>query len=274
MLISRVTIITKPRSSEAEKVSKDIEEYLASRGIKVQYEGVLTDGQPVIDKQQTDLVVVVGGDGTIMRALRRVNGVPLLGVKVGALGFLCEAAPEEVKPTLERILYGNYYLEFKTRLSLRYKETRFYDVMNEAVITSSRPSRILSILLSKDGTPIYRGKADGIIVSTTTGSTAYALSAGGSIIDPALDLMEVVLICPLSTGVRPFILPISSTLEIRLLPDGSQGILVLDGDEVSPVDHNSPVKIEKSEKPACFIRVKPPDFYKRVREKTKIPLEV
>ncbi|MGC8936745.1 MAG: NAD(+)/NADH kinase [Candidatus Methanomethylicaceae archaeon] len=274
MSISRVTIITKPNSPEAEKVSKDIGEYLTSRGIKVQYEAILKDSQPIIDKRQADLVVVVGGDGTIMRALRRVNGVPMLGVKVGALGFLSEATPEEAKPTLEKILSGNYYLDFKTRLSIRYRETRFFDVMNEAVVTSLRPSRILSILLSKDGTPIYKGRADGIIVSTTTGSTAYALSAGGSIIDPVLDLMEVVFICPLSTGVRPFILPISSTLEIRILPDGSQGILVLDGDEASPVDHNSPVTIEKSEKPACFIRVKPPVFYKRVREKTKIPLEV
>ncbi|MEM4658279.1 MAG: NAD(+)/NADH kinase [Candidatus Methanosuratincola sp.] len=273
-MISKVLIISKPNSHEAESVSKEIGAYLISKGLTVHYIDILSGEKPTIDKKVGDLVVVVGGDGTIMRALRMVDGVPLLGIKVGALGFLCESTPEEAKPVLDKILSNNYYLEFKTRLSLRYKEKRFYDVMNEAVIASSRPSRILSILLSKDNTPIYRGKADGIIVSTTTGSTAYALSAGGVIIDPALDLMEVVLICPLSTGVRPFIVPISSTLEIRLLPDGSQGILVLDGDEASSIEHDTPVLIEKSDKPACFIHVKPPDFYRRVREKTKIPLEV
>ncbi|MCX8182291.1 MAG: NAD(+)/NADH kinase [Candidatus Methanomethyliaceae archaeon] len=273
-MISRVIITSKPNSPEAESVSSDIGAYLTSKGLTVRYFDLLSGGQLTVDKREADLVVVIGGDGTIMRTLRRVDGVPLLGIKVGALGFLCESTPEEAKPILDKILSGNYYLEFKTRLCPRYKEARFYDVMNEAVIASSRPSRILSILLSKDGTPIYRGKADGIIVSTTTGSTAYALSAGGVIIDPALDLMEVVLICPLSTGVRPFIVPISSTLEIRLLRDGSQGILVLDGDEVSPIEQEAPVIIEKSDKPACLIRVKPPDFYRRVREKTKIPLEV
>ncbi|MEM4158038.1 MAG: NAD(+)/NADH kinase [Candidatus Methanomethylicaceae archaeon] len=273
-MISKVAIISKPNSPEADSVSKDIGGYLSSKGLTVHYLDILSLEKQTIDKKRADLVVVVGGDGTIVRVLRIVDGVPLLGIKVGALGFLCESTPEEAKPVMDKIISGNYYLEFKTRLTPRYKDKRFYEVMNEALVASLRPSRVLSILLSKDGMPIYRGKADGIIVSTTTGSTAYALSAGGVIIDPALDLMEVVLICPLSTGVRPFIIPVSSTLEIRLLPDGSRGILVLDGDEASSIEYESPVIIEKSDKPACFIRVKPPDFYRRVREKIRIPLEV
>jgi NAD+ kinase len=272
LLISRATIIRKPNSPEAEAISKDLGNFLLSRKINVEYEDVLRDS--LIDKARADLIIVVGGDGTIMRALRRTSSVPLLGVKVGALGFLCESTPEDAKQVLEKILSGNYYLDFRTRLSIHYKGKRFYDVTNEAVVASSKPARILSILLSKDKTTIYRGKADGIIVSTTTGSTAYALSAGGAVIDPALEVMEVVLICPLSTGVRPLILPISSNLEISLLPEGSQGILVLDGDEVSSVDYGSPVVISRSENPAVFIRVNPPDFYRRVREKTRIPLEV
>ncbi|MBC7113979.1 MAG: NAD(+)/NADH kinase, partial [Candidatus Methanomethyliales bacterium] len=252
-MISRTTIIPKPNSPEAEAISKDLGNFLLSRKINVDYEDVFRDS--IIDKGRADLVIVVGGDGTIMRALRRVNSVPLLGIKVGALGFLCESTPEDAKQVLEKILCGNYYLDYRTRLSIQYKGRRFYDVTNEAVIASSKPTRILSILLSKDNTTLYKGKADGIIVSTTTGSTAYALSAGGAIIDPALEIMEVVPICPLSTGVRPLILPVYYTLEISLLPEGSQGILVLDGDEVSPVDYNSPVIIGRSENPAVFIRV-------------------
>ena len=272
-MISKVIIISKPNSEEAESVSRNIGAYLRSKGLTVHQIDILSHGQPTIDKRMGDLVVVVGGDGTIMRALRKVEGVPLLGIKVGALGFLCESTPEEATLVLDKILSGDCYLEFRTRLGIRYKGSSFYEVLNEAVVSSLRPSRILSILLSKDGVAIYRGKADGIIISTTTGSTAYALSAGGAIIDPALDLMEVVPICPLSTGVRPLIIPISSTLEVRLLRDGSKGILVLDGEEASPVDYETPVVIERSEKPACFIRVKPPDFYRRVREKIRIPLE-
>ncbi len=271
-MISRLIVVRKPGSPEAESVSKDLGEFLLSRNVKVQYE---ESGEgPPIDKSRADLVVAIGGDGTLMRTLRRIEGIPILGVKVGALGFLCETTPEDAKPVLDKILSGNYYLDYRTRLSVRYKGRCFYEVMNEVVIASSRPSRILSILLSKDNAPVYRGKADGIIISTTTGSTAYALSAGGAIIDPALEVMEVVLMCPLSTGIRPLILPISSTLEIRLLTDGSQGILVLDGDEASSVDYETPVTIERSDKSALFIRVNPPDFYRRVRDKTRIPLEV
>jgi len=271
-LISRIIIVSKPNSPEAESVSKEMGAYLSSKGLIVGYDD--PGRKETIDKSRADLVLVVGGDGTIMRTLRRVDGVPIMGIKVGALGFLCESTPEEAKTILDKITSGDFYLESKTRLHIRYKDYRLYDVMNEAVVTSSRPSRILSFLVSKDGMPIFKGKADGIIVSTTTGSTAYALSAGGVIIDPALDVMEVVLICPLSTGVRPFILPISSKLEIRLLPDGSQGILVLDGDEVSAIEYDTPILIERSERPATFVHVKPLDFFRRVREKARIPLEV
>ncbi|MGQ9759382.1 MAG: NAD(+)/NADH kinase [Candidatus Methanomethylicaceae archaeon] len=273
-MISSIIIIPKPSSWEAERVSKDLGEFLLSRGVKVRYEEALPASGSRIGKEHADLILVVGGDGTIMRVLRRADGVPLLGVKVGALGFLCETTPEEAKPVLDKILSGNYYLEYRTRLSVRYREKSFYDVTNEAVIVSSKPATVLSILISKDNVLIYRGKADGVIVSTTTGSTAYALSAGGAIIDPSLDAIEVVLISPLSTGGRPFVLPISSTLEVRLLKNGSQGILVLDGDEASSIEYGYPVTIERSEKPAVFIRVKPPDFYRRVAEKTKTELEI
>lgn len=274
LLISRVVIVHKPGSAEAERVSKDLGNFLLSRNVKVQYGGLVPANEHRISKEQADLILVVGGDGTIMRVLQRVEGVPLLGVKFGALGFLCETVPEEAESILEKILSGNYYLEYRTRLSVQFKDKGFPDVLNEVVIASSKPSRIISMIISKDGTPIYKGKADGVIVSTTTGSTAYALSAGGAIIDPMLDAMEVVPICPLSTAVRPFVLPISSTVEVRLMKNGSQGTLILDGAEASQVEYECPVLIERSRSPAVFIRVKPPDFYRRVMEKTKGALEV
>jgi NAD+ kinase len=113
-----------------------------------------------------------------------------------------------------------------------------------------------------------------VIISTTTGSTAYALSAGGPIIDPHLIVMEVVFICPLSAGLHPIIFPSSSTIEVRILPEAASGIVVLDGQTTAPVDYDVPVLVERSEKSAVFIKVKPPEFYKRIREKIKLGLEV
>jgi len=276
--ISRVVLVAKLNSPEASKVSLDIGKFLKSKGVEVLYTGELAHpaGKKVtpIEKMAVDLVLVVGGDGTVMRTAQNVAETPILGVKVGALGFLCETTPEMARDALEKVLSGRYYLEHKTKLKVKYKDVVLPDVLNEVLVTTSKPSKILSLLVLKDGALLHRGKADGVIISTTTGSTAYALSAGGPIIDQQLDVMEVVFICPLSAGLRPIIFPPSSTIEVRISPEAASGIVVLDGQTTAPVDYDVPVLVERSAKSAVFVRVNPPEFYKRIREKIKLGLEV
>lgn len=273
MRISRVGIVTKPKSEEASTIAKKIVAFLEGKGLETfpfpgRKEGA---GRKVA---RADLLVVVGGDGTVMRAAQLSSGIPILGVKVGALGFLCETVPEYATESLEKILAGEYFLEHKTKFKVGYKDKELPDVLNEVLVCTSKPSKIMSLLVAKDGEPIHKGKADGVIVSTATGSTAYALSAGGPIIDSKLDIMEVVFICPLAAGLRPLILPSSSRVEIRALGDAARGILVLDGQLALELDYDVPISIKRSDRSAVFVRVNRPDFYRRIREKTKTGFEV
>jgi len=276
--ISRVGVIAKINSPEAADVAARAGRLLRSRGVEVVYAGdvarLVGEAETPLEEMAADLAVIVGGDGTIMRTEQKLTGVPLFGIKVGALGFLCEATTDQAEAALERILAGSFYLEHRSKLKVSYRGARLPDVLNEVLVTTAKPSKILSLSVTKDGEPLHRGKSDGAIISTTTGATAYALSAGGPIVDPRLDIIELVFICPLSVGLRPMLLPVSSRLEVKVLPDRSPAILVLDGQTFTPVDFDEPVAVEKSERSAVFARVNPPDFYRSVSEKIKPGLEV
>jgi len=273
--ISRVGIVVKPKSDEASAVAHDISAFLIDKGLEtILFTGPADGARRGKAEEKTDLLVVVGGDGTVIRTAQRSANVPILGVKVGALGFLCETMPDRATASLEKILAGESFLEHMTKFKVSYGGKKLPDVLNEALVCTSKPSKILSIMVMKDGEPLHKGKADGVMVSTTTGSTAYALSAGGPIIDTRLDIMEVVFICPLAAGLRPLVLPSSSRVEITVLPDAASGMLVLDGQLAIDLDFGTPVTVERSEKSAVFIRVNRPDFYRRIREKTKTGFEV
>ncbi len=266
----RTIIIHKRKSLEAERLSRDIGNYLESNNISVEY--VDLDKIDKIDKNITDLVIVIGGDGTLIRTMHKVEEVPILGIKFGAIGFLCETTPENAKNTIDKILAGNYYLDKRTLLNVEYLDKN-YIVVNEILITASKASKIISFSIFKNEKLVYSGKADGLIVSTVTGSTAYAFSAGGCIIDPELDLIELVMICPLSIVTRPFIFPSSCKLKILLQKNDYDGLLIIDGDEVCKINYDEPIKIEKSNRFALLIRTEPFDFYKRIREKIFLSME-
>ncbi len=277
MRVSRVGIVAKPNSEEAVRVASDTERFLTSRGIEVVHITAMPNTVNSVSSYEeamsADLIVVVGGDGTIMWVAQRVGTTPILGIKVGARGFLCETTPEEATNTLTRILEGKTYLEYKSRLSIVSKGHRLPDALNEALVTSARPSKIIRFSVSANGSHIHRGMADGVIVSTTTGATAYALSAGGPIIDPDLEVIELVFVCPLHHGVRPVILPPSAKVEITLLPGSSSGLLVLDGQTSVAVEEGEQVFVERSRSPAVFLRVAPADFYEKVRKSLNMGFE-
>jgi NAD+ kinase len=274
--VSRVGIVAKPRSERASESARSITAFLKERGIETFAfpTGGSGKGVGVIDEKRADLLVVVGGDGTVMRAAEHSADIPILGVKIGALGFLCETTPDRANASLEKILAGEYFLEHKSKLRVAYGKRSLPDALNEALVCTSKPSKVMSLMVMKDGEPLHRGRADGVIVSTTTGSTAYALSAGGPIIDSQLDIIEIVFMCPLAAGLKPLVLPSSSRVEITVMPEDAPGILVIDGQLTIDLEFGEPVAVERSERSAVFIRVGRPDFYRRVREKLKTGLEV
>ena len=273
MKISRIGIVTKNNSPVASRVSQEISKFLQSSGLDVlhtgEVEGMGGATIPSIENMNADLLVVVGGDGTMMRTAQLAGETPIRGVKVGALGFLCETTPDNANDALEKVIAGKFYLEHRTKLKVSYLDSALPDVLNEAVVATSKPSKILSLVVLKDGEPIHKGRADGVIISTTTGSTAYALSAGGPIIDPKMDLIEVIFICPLSAGLRPLIFPCSSRIEVRIMPDAALGMVILDGRTIQELTYDVPVVIERSEHSTVFVRISPSSFYKRIREKIK-----
>lgn len=278
MRISRVGIAVKPESDQASEAARDIAAFLHGKGVEtfpfaVPPKGA-GNGRRGAVGTSADLLVVVGGDGTVMRAAEHSADVPILGVKIGALGFLCETTPDRANASLEKILAGECFLEHKSKLKVSYGKHVLPDALNEALVCASKPSKVMSLMVMKDGEPLHKGRADGVIVSTTTGSTAYALSAGGPIIDSQLDIIEIVFMCPLASGLKPLVLPSSSKVEITVMPEDSPGILVVDGQLALDLDFGKPVAVERSGRGAVFVRVSRPDFYRRVREKLKTGLEV
>ncbi|MDI9644936.1 MAG: NAD(+)/NADH kinase [Candidatus Verstraetearchaeota archaeon] len=278
MKISRVGIVAKSNSEEAARVAVEIGSFLSKRGVEV----VSSPEVPPAKGWRTsppegmsaDLVIVVGGDGTIMRTAQRVGETPILGVKVGALGFLCETTPDRALETLECVLEGRTFLEFKTRLSVTCGGTCLPDALNEVLITSSRPSKIMRLSVSANGKPIHRGMADGVIVSTTTGSTAYALSAGGPLVDPGLDVLELVFICPLNRGLRPILFPTSTRIEVEVLSDASSGLVVVDGQTSMDIRERSLIAMERSERPAVFLHTSLPSFYEKASRMLNLGLGI
>jgi NAD+ kinase len=217
---------------------------------------------------EADFVVAVGGDGTILRTAMglRTPETPLLGVNMGRRGFLCEVLKDEIDPAIEKAVSGRYDLENCLKLKSRCTQMSedFPDALNEVLISSSLPSKMLLCRLSIDGEQLTEIQADGIIVSTPTGSTAYNLSAGGSIIAPGVDAMMLTAVNPYSYF-RSIALPFGSKVSVELLKPRGDALAIVDGKVYTGLKPLSTVEVEASKHITRFIRFKP--FYGRLRSR-------
>lgn len=182
-----------------------------------------------------DMVVVFGGDGTFLSIARQMiwKSIPILGINLGQLGFLTEVKVEETFETLELILKGKYSIQERTMLEAcvkrKGKELFCLPVLNDVVVTKSAIARVIDFQISIGGVSVARLKADGLIASTPTGSTAYSLAAGGPIIHPKVGGIVITAICPHSLNIRPLVIPESSVVEVELLQKDGDIMLTLDG---------------------------------------------
>lgn len=225
--------------------------------------------------QCCSLVIVVGGDGTLLHAARAMAEfqVPLVGVNLGRLGFLADILPKEIETGIERILAGDYMEEPRCMLQVRVESEKsgLRDsclALNDVVVHRRDSARVIELETYIEGVFVNAQRSDAIIVATPTGSTAYALSGGGPLIHPALDVLAVVPICPHTLSNRPLVIAGDSHIEIRIGErDRDQVIVTYDGLTAPHLEAPARVFIDKTPRPARLLHLTGHDHYKILRAK-------
>ncbi|MBE6634251.1 MAG: NAD(+)/NADH kinase [Ruminococcaceae bacterium] len=224
---------------------------------------------------EADIIIVMGGDGSILEAARRASqrGTPILGINMGRLGYMAELEMSELS-MLSRLFTGDYHVEKRSMLRVELYSGNelksFSYALNEAVISNGSVARIIDLEMRENGHPVATYRADGLIIATPTGSTAYSMSAGGSIVDPSVPCVCVTPICPHSFGARPLIFSDRSVLEVRNVCVREKMLyLTVDGKINFEFYRNQTVRITKSDVETGLIRFKQNTFYKKLCQKMK-----
>lgn len=224
-----------------------------------------------------DMILVFGGDGTFLSIARQMiwKSVPLLGVNLGQLGFLTEVRTDEVYAILEKVLKGQYKVQERAMLEAcvqrKGKELFCLPVLNDVVISKSAIARVIDFEISVNKVPITRLKADGLILSTPTGSTAYSLAAGGPILHPAVEAMILTAICPHSLSMRPIVIPDSEEVDVELLKKDGDIILTLDGQYGYELHQGDVIRINRYKRHKLQIVQSPDrDYFELLRTKLSL----
>ena len=277
----RVGIVAKADSREAVTSAAELADWLERRNIvPALEETVAAEREPAHQGElyqlgsDYDLVVVLGGDGTLLAAGRAVRpGVPILGVNLGRLGFLTEIGRAELYPSLVEILAGRFEVEERSLLEITLVRARggtaAYRVFNDAVIAKSALSRIIELTLKADGGLVTTYRSDGLIISTPTGSTAYSLSAGGPIVNPLLPIVLLTPICPHTFSLRPIVVPDTCLIEVTLETEGAEVYLTLDGQEGTMLACRDAVRLTRAASGVRLVRLSGRSFYDNLRGKLR-----
>jgi len=264
-MIRVVGLVAKYQEPKAAEMVRWLAPWLKQRRKKVLVEDVVVRGAGVsCTKKQlaakADLIISLGGDGTLLNIAPLVErpDVPILGVNLGGLGFITEVAVDELESVLAKTLEGDYEVEKRMTLEVRVNtkngKLRKFRVLNDAVIAKGARSRIIDLETYVGDDYLCTYRADGLIISTPTGSTAYSLAAGGPILEPALGAIILSPICPHTLTNRPIVVPNKSTIQVTLrsfgdtvilIPDGQPGVRLNNGDQVEARDFGLPVSLIK-----------------------------
>ena len=215
----------------------------------------------------SDMAIILGGDGTLLRAQSQMRkDTPIFGINMGTVGFLTEIEVEDTFEAFKTILKGDYHIEKRSKLNVSH-EKHNYSALNEVVIKTNRPSKMLHFEVQVDGEIIEEFTADGLIISTPSGSTAYSMSAGGPILDPKVGGFIIIPICPFKLGVRPFVVSDESEITVKLLKKGKKAVFVMDGQINEEAEYQEEIKFKKANKKVKFIRMNKKYFYTKVKDK-------
>jgi NAD+ kinase len=219
-----------------------------------------------------DMVIAFGGDGTILRVARSLEkyDVPIFGVNIGHLGFLASVEMEDFEESLKKLKIGKYSLEqrmmIKCTLSGRHKEN-YYVALNDIVISKGTLSRVVNYDIYIDDNFYAQYRADGLIIATPTGSTAYSLSAGGPIVYPTLDIISLTPICPISFGIKTIVLDSKSKISIKVKPNQESVYLTTDGQMVLELNNDEEVLVEVISKKCKLVKFDDYNYFKILRKK-------
>jgi NAD+ kinase len=275
-------IITKHNKPEALSLAREIAGWLAARGIRVLVEKEVAEqiGSPDhIERDDipahADLLIVLGGDGTLLSVARlsRVESIPVLGINLGGLGFLTEISAEETFPVLDKILAGDFETEQRQMLKAAiYRQGESIGesmVLNDIVINKGVLARIIDLETYIDGAYLTTFKADGLILATPTGSTAYSLAAGGPIVYPSLNSIIVNPICPHTITNRPLVVPDTATVKVILKTTNQNVHITLDGQVGMPLQGGDVVEAKKAPGHIQLIRSPYKTYFELLRTKLR-----
>lgn len=281
-MLKSVGLIINYRKKQPVLFGKEIIQWFGQRGIPtyVPREDAaileLDPGQTVAALDGTvDCVIVLGGDGTFLRAARLMapHGVPILGINLGTLGFLTEIEVRETQSALERLCAGQYFLEDRMMLEARVIRDNnlisSYVGLNDVVINKGPLARINSLELYADEEFAAAYKADGVIIASPTGSTAYSLSAGGPIVYPEVDVIIITPICPHTLHARPMVIPSHKTVLVNIVYQQSGSSLTIDGQHCSELESGDQIVVGKAPYYARLVRLKSHNFFNVLREKLR-----
>ena len=262
MTLKRVAIVAHPSKPGVPEIEAELAEVLASEGLEVSLE-------------DPDLVLSLGGDGTMLRAAHLAHACDalLLGVNRGALGYLAEVEAGDEKRALDRVLTDDYVVEERMVLTCTKSPEEGLEGrvgLNEVLLERAAQYRVVRLTITVGGEQLASFNADGVIVATPTGSTAYALSAGGPVVSPRARCMVLVPVSPHMIFSRPFVLAPDEVVEV-LLESRDEASLSLDGEPAGHVSPGESVTIRRHPRPLKLVRLAGPGFIERLRAKLQLP---
>jgi NAD+ kinase len=279
----RVGIVGQPGYPAFEQRVNDLARLVHNAGgdvfVEEQLAHVLPDAAP-LQPGDVDLLITLGGDGTLLRGARLVAtfGTPVLGVNLGHLGFLTSVPPDDLDECLDLLYAGDYWLDRRFTLIAIVERTNGqppaeFLALNDAVLHKGGFARVVRIRVEVDGQEIATYSADGVILSTPTGSTAYALSASGPVVDPSVECILATPICPHTLGIRPVILPASSEILVQALPPMEQVMLTVDGQEGAALTPGDRLVVRRGTASVPLVRFAGQNFFTTLRRKLNWALE-
>jgi len=280
--MKRIGIIAKLSAPDVDRIVREFVKWVGRQGREVLLEEELARQIQIPDgvekksiTEKADLIVVMGGDGTFLSVARLVMGrrIPILGVNMGGLGFLTEVTVENIYPVVEQVLAGRYTTSERVMLAARVirsgEEIVEQEVLNDVVINKGAMARIIEMEAYVDGQDLTTFRADGLIICTPTGSTAYSLAAGGPIIYPTLGAISITPICPFMLTNRPIIVPDKCTIEIELKSKEEDVHLTLDGQIGYGLQKEDRIEVRRAKDRIVLIESPYKNYFEVLRHKLR-----
>ena len=266
--MKRIGILHHPKLPQSQPLAQEIAAWLAARDIPSWQASSWDEAVVEAEIETLDLLITLGGDGTILRAARMGarHGVPILGLNLGRLGFLAELHPDGWQPRLNQMLTGDYWVEERMMLHAEFLHNgecrRSFEALNDVVVSRGSLARMVRLTAHVDGGCLDTYAADGLIIATATGSTAYALAVGGPILPPQLHNILVIPIAPHLSLDRAVVLAEGSTVAVEVSTDHT-AMLTIDGQFEVELQDEDTVVVKASPYRACFIRMQEPTYFYR-----------